>query len=181
MAMSDEAPIIRFTTPEEEQATLKSYAREMQRSEERRDAISPEKLDEALQTIASYLKTGWSTGGGRRLRQFIWSLWNRYHSLNLCDLSSGLDGRRTEAVIVIFQAAMMGALSEDQKRRVLEESGEFARWEQARVETPDEENVLYPPLSIATDDLRRLAHSATQLAKRIEAERAAKFPRCCED
>ena len=70
--MSDEAPIIRFPTPEEGQATLKSFVREMERSQERRDAISPEKLDEALNTISSYLKTGWSTGGGRRLRQFVW-------------------------------------------------------------------------------------------------------------
>ena len=179
--MSDEPPIIRFPTPEEEQATLKSFAREMQRSKERRDAISPETLDEALRTIASYLKSGWSTGGGRRLRQFVWSLWNGYHLLNLYDLGSGLDGRRTEAVIVIFDAAMVGALSENQKRRVLEESGEFARWEQARAETPEEDVVLYPPFPMSTDELRRLAHSAEQFDKRLEQERRAEQERGTRD
>ena len=175
--MSDQAPIIHFPTAEEEEATLKSFVREMERSQERRDAIPPEKLNEALQTIASYLKTGWSTGGGKRLRQFVWSLWNRYHLLNLYDLSSALDGRRTEAVILVFHAAMVGALSEDQKRRVLEESGEFARWEQARAETPEEEVVIYPPFPMSTDELRRLAHSAEQFHRRLEQERRAERQR----
>ena len=44
----------------------------------------------------------------------------------------------TDAVIVVFNAAMVDALSEEQKRRVLKESGEFARWERARAETPEE-------------------------------------------
>lgn len=175
--MSDEAPIIHFPTPEEEQATVKMFAREMQRSQERRDAVSLEKLNEALKTVSDYLKTGWGTGGGRRLRQFVWSLWNGYHLLNLYDLSSGLDGRLTEAVIVIFHAAMVDALSEDQKRRVLKESGEFARWEEARAETPEEDVVIYPPFPMSTEELRRLAHSAEQFDKRLEQERRAEQER----
>ena len=176
-AMSDEAPIIHFPTPEEEQATLKLFAREMQRSQARRDAISQEKVDEALNTVTDYLKTGWTTGGGRRLRQFVWSLWNGYHLLNLYDLSSGLDGRRTEAVIVIFHAAMVDALSEKQKRRMMEESGELARWEQARAETPEDDVVIYPPFPMSTEELRRLAHSAEQFDKRLEQERRAEQER----
>lgn len=175
--MSDEAPIIHFPTPEEEQATLTSFAREMQRSRERRDAVSLEKLNEALKTVSDYLKTGWGTGGGRRLRQFVWSLWNGYHLLNLYDVSSGLDGRLSEAVIVIFHAAMVGALSEDQKRRVLKESGEFARWEEARAETPEEDVVIYPPFPMSTEELRRVAHSAEQFDMRLEQERRAEQER----
>ena len=38
-----------------------------------------------------------STGGGRRLRHFVWSLWNRWHLVNLFDLSRGLDGTLTDA------------------------------------------------------------------------------------
>ena len=68
---------------------------------------------------------------------------------------------------------MVGALSENQKRRVLEDSGEFARWEQARAETPEEDVVLYPPFPMSTDELRRVAHSAEQFDKRLEQERRA--------
>ena len=107
----------------------------------------------------------------------MWSLWNGYHLINLYDLSSGLDGRLTDAVIVIFNAAMLDALSEDEKRRVLKESGEFARWEEARAETPEEEEVLYPPFPMSTDGLRRVAHSAEQSDRRIEQQRRAEQAR----
>jgi hypothetical protein len=173
IAMPDRVPIIHFPTEEEQQGTLNEFAREMQRVKERRESVSPEKLHEALETISDYLKTGWTTGGGRRLRQFVWSLWNGFHLINLFDLSSGLDGRLTDAVIVVFNAAMVDALSEDQKRRVLKESGEFARWEEASVETLEDEEVLYPPFPMSTDGLRRLAHSAEQNDSRDEQAREA--------
>ena len=171
--MPGNGPIIHFPTEEEQQETLNEFAREMRRVKERKESVSPEKLHEALETITDYLKTGWGTGGGRRLRQFIWSLWNGHHLINLYDLSSGLDGRLTDAVIVVFNAAMVDALSEDQKRRVLKESGEFARWEQASTEIPEDEDVLYPPFPMSTDGLRRLAKSAERHDRRLEAERRA--------
>ncbi|HEY3743260.1 MAG TPA: hypothetical protein VGL53_25615, partial [Bryobacteraceae bacterium] len=71
MTMPDDAPIIRFPSEEEQQATLDEFAREMRRVKERKESVSPQKLQEALETISDYLKTGWSTGGGRRLRQFV--------------------------------------------------------------------------------------------------------------
>lgn len=175
--MPDDAPIIRFPSEEEEQAALDEFAREMRRLEERKESVSVEKLDNALATITDYIKTGWSTGGGRRLRQFVWSLWNGFHLINLYDLSSGLDGRLTDAVIVVFHAAMVDALTEDQKRRVLKESGELARWEQTRIETPEDEEVLYPPFPMSTDGLRRAAHSAEQSDRRIEQQRRAEQAR----
>ena len=172
-SMHDRPPIIHFPTAEDEQSALYEFAREMQRVKERRKSVSPEKLNEALEMIADCLKTGWSTGGGRRLRQFVWSFWKGFHLINLFDLASGLDGRLTDAVIVVFNAAMVGALGEDQKRCVLEESGEFVRWERARTETPEGEDVLYPPFPMSTDGLRRLAHSAEQQDSRLERERRA--------
>ena len=174
-------PIIHFPTEEEHQATLNEFAREMQRVEERKESVPPDKLNEALETITNYLKTGWSTGGGRRLRQFVWSLWNGHHLINLYDLSSGLDGRLTDAVIVVFNAAMVDALSEDQKRRVLKDSGELARWEQASAETPEDEEVLYPPFPMSTDTLRRVAHSAEHGDGRIEQQRRAEHAREAND
>ena len=179
--MPDDAPIIRFPSEEEEQAALHEFACEMRRVKERMESVSPETRNEALETISDYLKTGWSTGGGRRLRQFVWSLWNGYHLINLYDLSSGLDGRLTDAVIVVFNAAMVDALSEDQKRRVLKESGEFLRWEKARAETPEDDEVLYPPFPMSTDDLRRAAYSAEQSDQRIEQQRRAEQAREASD
>ena len=172
--MPGNRPIIHFPTEEEQQATLNEFAREMRRVKERKESVSPDKLNEALETITDYLKTGWSTGGGRRLRQFVWSLWNGFHLINLYDLSSGLDGRLTDA-------AMVDALSEDQKRRVLKESGELARWEQASTEIPEDEDVLYPPFPMSTEGLRRLAKSAERQDRRLEAERRAEQDREAAD
>lgn len=177
IAMANNGPILRLPTAEEEQAVLGEFALEMRRVQERKKSVSPENLQEALDTITDYLASGWSTGGGRRLRQFVWSLWNTHHPINLYDLSSGLDGRLTDAVIVVFHAAMVDALSEDQKRRVLKESGEFARWEQASAATPETEEVLYPPLPMSTDTLRRLTNSAAQQDRRIENKRRAELAR----
>jgi hypothetical protein len=81
----------------------------MRASEAHLKSVSPEELDSALSTLAEYLRTGWSTGGGRRLRHFAWSLWNGWHLVNLFDLSHGLDSILTDAVITLFRAAMVGA------------------------------------------------------------------------
>jgi hypothetical protein len=84
-------------------------------------------------------------------------------------------------VIVVFNAAMVDALSEERKRRVLKEAGEFARWEQSRAETPDDEEVLYPPFPMSTDGLRRVAHSAEQSDRRIEKQCRAEQAREARD
>ncbi|MEO6752539.1 MAG: hypothetical protein ABIP85_12245, partial [Chthoniobacteraceae bacterium] len=60
-------------------------------------------------------------------------------------------------------------------------SGEFVRWEQARAETPEDEDVLYPPFPMSTDGLRRLAHSAEQQDGRLEKERHAGQARDAND
>ena len=136
---------------------------QMRAAKARLKSVSPEELDAALSTVTEYLRTGWTTGGGRRLRQFVWSLWNGWHLVNLFDLSHGLDGAQTDAVVTIFRAAMVGALKEDHLRCLLAESGEMRRWEEARRETPEDFEVLYPPPPLDADALRRLAESATRL------------------
>lgn len=143
----------------------------------RRDSVTPDELQAALDTITKALTQHWSTGGGTRLRRFIWSLWNGWHLVNLFDLCSGLDCELGDAVLVVFRAQMVGALNEEQKRRVLARSGEFVRWEEARVETPEDEDVLYPPPPLDADCLRRLANSATRSAQRAEVARAAELAR----
>lgn len=154
-----------------DEEAIDELAAHLRAIEERRASVQPEELQAALDTITDALTHHWSTGGGTRLRRFMWSLWNDWHSVNLCDLCAGLDYRLGDAILVVLRAQLVGALTEDHKRRVLRDSGEFARWEQARAETPEDEDVIYPPLPIQPDALRRLAYSAAQLAKRIEAAR----------
>jgi hypothetical protein len=72
----------------------------------------------------------------------------------------------SDAVIVLFGAGMADVLTEDQKRRILTDSGEFARWEECRAETPEDEEVLYPPLPLSAEDLMRLAISADRAERR---------------
>ena len=157
----------------ENRSALDELTRHMTALKKRRDSVTVDELQSALDTITEALTHHWSTGGGTRLRRFIWSLWNDWHHVNLFDLCAGLDYQLGDAVVVIFQAQMVGVLTEEHKRNVLKQSGEFSRWESAYAETPEDEVVLYPPPSLGADDLRRLAHSATQYARRLEAERAA--------
>jgi hypothetical protein len=110
----------------------------------RLQSISPEELNAALSTVTDFLRTSWTTGGGRRLRHFVWSLWNGWHLVNLFDLSHGLDGTLTDAVITLFRAAMVGALTEDHLRCLLTESGEMRRWEEVDRDMPKGFEVLYP-------------------------------------
>jgi hypothetical protein len=164
-------------TERDQQEALDSLAQHMNAIKERRDSVSSTELQTALDTITLALTHHWSTGGGTRLRRFIWSLWNGWHLVNLFELCSGLDHELGDAVLIVFRAEMVGALTEDHKRRVLAQSGEFARWEQASAETPDDEDVLYPPPPLGVEELQRLARSAAQLARRLDAERRAEAAR----
>lgn len=158
-----ESDPIDFPTEQDKKAALEEFDAEMRAAKARLKSVSTEELDAALSTITEYLRTGWSTGGGRRLRHFVWSLWNGWHLVNLFDLSRGLDGNLTDAVIILFRAAMVGALKEDHLRCLLTESGEMRRWEEARRETPEDFEVLYPPPPLDPDALRRLAEAGTRL------------------
>jgi hypothetical protein len=166
MAESDP---ISFPTETDNKAAIEEFGAEMRVVDARQQSISAEEINAALATVTEYLRTGWTTGGGRRLRQFVWSLWNGWHLVNLFDLSHGLDGPLTDAVVTIFRAAMVGALKEDHLRCLLSESGEMRRWEEARRETPEDFEVLYPPPSLDADALRSMAESATRLEQLHDA------------
>ena len=57
-----------------------------------RQSVSPVEVENAITAIVAFLRTDWHTGGGRRLQQFVWSLWNMEH-LEL--VRPGLIFRRT--------------------------------------------------------------------------------------
>jgi hypothetical protein len=149
---------------------LAELAREMRAHETRRQSVSPEELESAIRVTIEFLRTGWTSGGGRRLRRFVWSLWNGWHLVNLCELSDGLDGTLTDAVIVLFRASMVDVLTDAQKRRILLESGEMQRWEDCAAETPENETVLYPPLMWSSEDLQNLAASSKAADRRYAAK-----------
>jgi hypothetical protein len=163
-------------TDQEKKDALDQFDAEMRAAEARLQSISPEELNTALSTVTDFLRTSWTTGGGRRLRHFVWSLWNGWHLVNLFDLSHGLDGTLTDAVIAPFQAAMVDALTEDHLRCLLTESGEMRRWEKAERETPEGFEILYPLPPLDADALRRLAESATRLEQLEDASFSLEEP-----
>jgi hypothetical protein len=69
-----EAGPIDFPDEADKEAVLEEFHAAMRASEALLKSVSPEELDSALSTVAEYFRTSWSTGGGRRLRHFVWSL-----------------------------------------------------------------------------------------------------------
>jgi hypothetical protein len=66
---------------------------------------------------------------------------------------------------------MVDLLTEKQKRRILVESGEMSRSEEAQRRTPEHEEVLYPPLPWKADELSKLAQSAQKSERRADLRR----------
>jgi hypothetical protein len=71
-----ESDPIDFPNDADKKSALEEFDAAIRASEARLRSVSPEELDTALSTLTEYLRTSWSTGGGRRLRYFVWSLWN---------------------------------------------------------------------------------------------------------
>ena len=122
--MSETDPID-FPTEADRKAALEDFDAQMRTANLK--SVSREELDAALSKVTEFLRINWTTGGDRRLRHFVWSLWNGWHLVNLFDLSHGLDATLTDAVVTLFHAAMVGALTEDHLRCLLAESGEMRR------------------------------------------------------
>ena len=119
-----------------------------QREAERRASVDPAALEGALLTLTYTLQANWSAHGGTHLRRFVWSLWNGLHPVNLYQVSGGWDGKINEAVILVFAGYFRGLVEEDRLRRLLNESGEMARWDEAQAATPEPFAVDYPPLPV---------------------------------
>ena len=170
-----DVPAIRVHRPTEEakQAVLQEFAAEMRHIRAAKEGAKVG-LDEALAIIIEVLTHHWSTGGGRRVRQIVWSIWNGSTLISLWDVLSGLDYKLGRAAAKLIEAKLMGALESDEiLRRVLEDSGEFTRYDEAAAETPEGEEVIYPPLAASPERLRELADSAAAKENRIKAERRA--------
>lgn len=164
---------VRRPTDEDKQAIVDDFAAQMQQIKDHKEAAKIG-LDEALTTITAAIRQHWSTGGGRRLRQIVWSLWNGNTLVALYDVFGGLDYDLGRAVAKLVEAQLVGALdTDDYLRRVLTESGEFVRYDEAAHDTPEGEEVIYPPLPVSAHRLRDLADAAESREARSEAERRA--------
>ena len=87
-----------------------------------------------------------------------------------------MDYRLGRAAGKLIEAKLAGALDSDEiLRRVLEDSGEFARYDEAAAGTPEGEEVIYPPLSVSTEKLRELADAAVAKEIRMEAQERARL------
>lgn len=165
----------------EKQAVLDEFARQMRKARERKEAAAAE-LPEALEKVTQAISHHWTTGSGRRLRQIVWSIYNASTLVALGDVLANFDADLGDAVATLLRAKLAGALdSDDILRRVLKESGEFARYEAAERETPEDEEVLYPPIQVSAESLHRLADSATKREARIKAEHDAEAARYAEE
>ena len=104
----------------------------------------------------------------------VWSLWNGHTLIALWDVLGGLDHELGRAVAKLIEAKLLGALDKDEiLRRVLTELGEFARYDEAARDTPEGEEVIYPPLPVSAESLRKLVDAAESKDARIEAQRRA--------
>lgn len=165
-----EIPPARRPTPEDKEDAENDFMVQLHIIKEHQQAAKAG-LDEALATITKAIRHHWSTGGGTRLRQIVWSVWNGETLIGLYDVFNGLDYDLGSAVAKLVEAQLVGALdSDDYLRRVLTESGEFARYDEAQRDTPEGEEVIYPPLPISPERLRKLADAAESIKARYEAE-----------
>lgn len=156
---------------------MDEFAAQMRQIEQHKQAAKAD-LDAALTTITEAIRHHWSTGGGTRLRQIVWSLWNGDTVIGLYHVLGGLDYDLGRAVAKLLEAWIVGAVDDDKYlRRVLTESGEFARYDKVKRDTPEGEEVIYPPLPMSADRLRDLAEAATSKQARYEAEARAEDAR----
>ena len=97
------------------------------------------------------------------------------------DVLTNFDGELGEAVATLIHAKLCGVDMDDLLREVLKRSGEFARYEEAERETPEDEMVIYPPLPLSAESLHQLARCAAGKEARIEEERRLEARGVTED
>ena len=167
-------------TAEEQAEALKHFFAATGAAKKRREDAAAQ-LAPALEKITDALTDHWSTGSGRRLRQIVWSIYNGRTLVILGDVLTNFDSELGEAVATLIHAKLCGVDMDALLREILKRSGEFARYEEAERQTPEDEEVLYPPIQVSAERLRRLADSAARLEVRIKAQHHAEAARYAEE
>lgn len=108
---------------------------------DRRDALRTS-AEQALHLITNTIRESPDSHSGLQLRQFVWSLFNSHHVVNLWNLKDVLDSRHNAAVTQILSAWMQGALSDNALRHALKVSGEMDRWDASSIRDSDCERLV---------------------------------------
>jgi len=93
------------------------------------ERVEKKSADRALAGIAMTIKEEPDTGVGMQLRQFLWSLYNMHHVVNLWRLTADLDSQRSAWVAEVFAGALGGLVKDTDLKRTLQVAGEMERWE----------------------------------------------------
>ncbi len=91
-----------------------------------------ERARQAITGIANTIKECPHTQSGVQLRQFLWSLYNSYHLVNLYQMTTALDLKRGTWVAEVFAGAFAGGLKEDDIKQAMHVAGEMERWTATR-------------------------------------------------
>jgi len=94
-----------------------------------KEQIERQRLQQALEGIATSIQDGPDTSGGVQLRRFLWSLYNQHHLINLWRMTSSLDSQHAAWVSQVFAGALTGILKEADLKCALATSGEMSRWD----------------------------------------------------
>lgn len=92
---------------------------------------TPSRHEVALTKLALCIREFPETSGGVQLRQFLWSLYNQHHLINLWTFVSRLDTERSHLACEVLTAALVGKLQENDIKRALLVAGEMDRWDRA--------------------------------------------------
>jgi hypothetical protein len=81
----------------------------------------------ALNRIVEVIRETPEIPSSRELRQFMWSLFNGHHAINLWGLKNSLDHQKAGWATEVLAAWMDGYLPEELLRRALTDSGGMER------------------------------------------------------
>lgn len=89
----------------------------------------------ALTRIAHYVGLSPNTRGGPQLGQFLWSIQDEHHLVNLSTLVSRLDSERSALVAEVLNAALVGNLQKADIERAILVSGGKTRRDETRADS----------------------------------------------
>ena len=92
----------------------------------------------SLGRIATAIRENPDSPEGKQLRQFVWSIFNQHHVVNLWQMKQELGPQQSQWVADVLTAWLEGSLSENAIRSALKDSGEMDRWDNIYLQAPEQ-------------------------------------------
>lgn len=92
----------------------------------------------SLGRIATAIRENPDSPEGKQLRQFVWSIFNQHHAVNLWRMKEELGPQQRQWVADILTAWLEGNLSENSIHSALEDSGEMDQWDNICLQAPEQ-------------------------------------------